>query len=68
MPINKTLKAKLIKQYGVKEAKNVYFGMENSKGKTGKIYKKGLKTATKEKHIQAHYKTKKKTKKKGKSK
>lgn len=58
MPINKSLAKALKKKYGAKKGENVYFGMEKSKGKTGKIYKKGLKTAKKEGHIQAHFKKK----------
>ena len=56
MPINKSLKASLVKKYGAKRAEGIYFGME-SKG--GKAFKKGLATAKKESHTQAHYKSKK---------
>ncbi len=55
MPINKPLKSSLSKTYGAKKGKQVYFAMENSKGKTGATYKKGLKTATKQGLTQAHY-------------
>jgi hypothetical protein len=57
MPINKSLKAGLIKQYGAKKAEKVYFGLESKGSKT---FKKGLATAKKERHTQAHYKSKKK--------
>lgn len=65
MPVNKHLARNLKKEYGDKEGEKVYFAMENSKGKTGAAYKKGLKTATKEGHTVAHMKTlRKKPKKK----
>lgn len=51
MPINKSLYKALVKKYGAKKGKSVYFGME-SEGKSS--FKKGLKTAKKEGHTMAH--------------
>lgn len=42
----------LIKQYGLKKAKEIYYSMEND-GKPA--FKKGMKTATKEGHTQKHF-------------
>ena len=47
MPVNKSLAKGLKKQYGAKEAKKVYYAMENQGSKS---FKKGLNTATKEGH------------------
>jgi hypothetical protein len=55
MPINQSLAAALKKKYGAKKGEGVYFAMENSKGKTGAAYKKGLKTAKKEGHTQSKF-------------
>ena len=51
MPINKTLYKSLVKEYGAKKGKAIYFGMEN---KPSKGFKKGLKTAKREGHTMAH--------------
>lgn len=67
MPVNKSLAKSLKKTYGDKEGEKVYFAMENSKGKTGKAYKKGLATATKEGHTVPHMKNLRKKKKAKKS-
>ena len=47
MPVNKSLAKALIKKYGKKKAKGIYYGMEAEK-KPG--FQKALKTARKEKH------------------
>ena len=60
MPVNKSLAKSLIKKYGPKKAKEIYYAMENE-GKPA--FKKGLDTATKEGHIQKHFPRKRKKKK-----
>jgi hypothetical protein len=60
MPVNKTLMKALIKQYGLKKAKEVYYAMENE-GKPP--FKKGLATAEKEKHTQKTFPKKRKKRK-----
>ena len=55
MPVNLSLAKSLKKSYGPKKGENVYYAMENSKGKTGRAYKKGLKTASKEGHTVAKF-------------
>lgn len=55
MPVNASLASSLKKQYGVKKGEKVYYAMENSKSKA---FQKGLKTAKKEQHTQAHFKKK----------
>lgn len=57
MPVNKTLAKALVKKYGAKKGKEIYMAME-SEGKT--TFKKGLKTAMKEKHTLKHFPKKKK--------
>ena len=52
MPVNKTLAKSLIKKYGQKKGEAIYFGMENE---NKPAFKKGLATATKEKHTQKHF-------------
>lgn len=47
MPVNKSLAKALVKKYGKKTAKKVYYGMESEKKPS---FLKALKTATKEKH------------------
>lgn len=47
MPINKSLYNSLVKTYGAKRAKEVYYAMESD---NKPAFKKGLKTAIKEKH------------------
>jgi len=56
MPVNRTLAKALIKRYGQKRGEDVYYGLEADKNKA---FKKGLKTATKEKHILKHFPKKK---------
>jgi hypothetical protein len=48
MPINQSLFKSLVKKYGYKRGKDIYFSME-SEGKPA--FRKGLKTAKKEGHI-----------------
>lgn len=52
MPVNKTLMKSLIAQYGLKKAKEIYYKMESEGNPT---FAKGMKTATKEGHIQKHF-------------
>ena len=60
MPINKPLYSSLVKKYGAKKGKQVYFAMEN---KGTKSFKKGLKTAKRQGKTMAHApKTKKRRK------
>jgi hypothetical protein len=59
MPVNKTLAKALIKKYGPKKAKEIYYAME-SEGKPA--FKKGLATAIKEKHTQKTFPKKRKKK------
>lgn len=47
MPVNKNLAKALVKRYGSKKGENIYYAMENEKSAA---FKKGIKTATKEKH------------------
>jgi len=61
MPVNKTLAKALIKKYGYKKGKEIYYGME-SDGKPS--FKKGLDTAEKEGHTQKSFPRKPKKKKK----
>jgi hypothetical protein len=61
MPVNRSLAKKLVKKYGAKKAKSVYYGME-AKGKPA--FKKGLKTAKKEGHTMAKFPKSKAKKKK----
>lgn len=61
MPINASLARKLIEKYGRKKAMEIYYGMEND-GKPG--FKKGLKTAIKEKHTTKTFPRGKRKKKK----
>ena len=51
MPINKDLYNALIKKYGPKKGKEVYFGMEN---KGSKAFKKGLATAKRKGRVYKH--------------
>ena len=53
MPINIVLMNSLIKKYGPKKGKSIYFGMENE-GKAG--FQKGVKTASKQGKTVAHLK------------
>lgn len=62
MPINKSLMKNLEKNYGGKKGQSVYFAMENSGGKTGKTFKKGVATASKEGHTAKDFKSYKKGK------
>ena len=57
MPVNKSLASALVKKYGKKKGKDIYYSMEND-AKPG--FKKGLATAKKEGHISAHFPKKKK--------
>lgn len=59
MPVNKSLAKSLTKKYGAKKGKRVYYAMENSRGKTGKAFKKGLKTAKREGHTTKKFPNKK---------
>lgn len=61
MPVNRSLARALIKKYGSKKGKSIYYGMEtkNSKG-----FRKGLKTAKREGHIAKKFPTKRKRSKK----
>ena len=52
MPVNKSLAGSLNKRYGVKKGEEIYHAMEADKSKA---FKKGIKTATKEKHTLKHY-------------
>ena len=62
MPVNKSLAKSLIEKYGYEKGMKIYYAMENE-GKPA--FKKGMKTAEKEGHIQKHFpKKKKKTTKK----
>lgn len=47
MPVNRSLYKSLVKQYGAEKAPSIYAAMENEKKPS---FKKGLKTAIKEKH------------------
>lgn len=47
MPINKSLYNSLVKQYGASKAKTIYYSMENENKSS---FRKGLKTAIKERH------------------
>jgi len=46
MPVNKNLAKALVKKYGEKRGKDIYYAMESEKGKA---FKKGIATAKKEK-------------------
>jgi hypothetical protein len=56
MPVNKNLAKALVKKYGEKKGKEVYYAMENEKKKS---FKKGMKTAKKEKHLVKNFPKKK---------
>ena len=60
MPVNRTLARKLIKEYGYEKGMDIYYGMEND---NKPAFKKGMKTATKEGHIQKHFPRKPRKKK-----
>lgn len=51
MPVNKSMYDAMVKQYGPKRGKEVYFASESA-GKPA--FKKGLKTAKKEGHTMEH--------------
>jgi hypothetical protein len=59
MPVNRTLARALVKTYGEKKAKEIYYTMEND---NKPAFKKGLATATKEKHTLKHFPKKRKKK------
>lgn len=59
MPVNKSLAKALVKKYGPKKGKQIYYAMENE-GKPS--FKKGLKTAEKEGHVLKHFPKKRKKK------
>ncbi len=46
----------LVKKYGKKKGESIYFGMENSRGKMGQSFKKGVKTASRHGRTVAHLK------------
>jgi hypothetical protein len=52
MPVNKSLAKALNKKYGAKKGEEIYYAMEADKSKA---FKKGIKTAAKEKHTLKHY-------------
>jgi hypothetical protein len=57
MPVNKKLAKSLIEKYGYEKGREIYFKMEEEKKDT---FVKGLKTATKEKHVLKRFPRKKK--------
>ena len=60
MPVNRSLARRLIEKYGYEEGKRIYYAMENEHSDS---FKKGMKTAMKEKHINKAFPRKKKKKK-----
>lgn len=57
MPVNKNLAKNLIKKYGAKKGKEIYYAMENEKSKA---FQKGLRTAKREGHTLKKFPTKRK--------
>jgi hypothetical protein len=59
MPVNRTLARALVKKYGNKKGKEIYYAMEMEHKPS---FKKGMATAMKEKHILKHFPKKRKKK------
>ena len=57
MPVNKNMAKALVKKYGPKKGKQIYYAMENDNKPS---FQKGMKTATKEGHTLKHFPRKRK--------
>lgn len=55
MPVNKDLADNLVREYGPEEGERIYYAMANSKGRTGRIFRKGLRTAKRKGRVRAHF-------------
>jgi hypothetical protein len=60
MPINRSLAHRLIEYYGYEEGKRIYHAMESEHSKA---FEEGMKTATKEKHLNKVFPRRKRKKK-----